>query len=134
MTKVWKGTLISFILLMICWFGLNIENFEMIRFFTSIYSAILFVGFLFTGTVTKINKKISPYSVFAAVNLVIGASISVYSVYDIKTDTDEWFGGLVGTVLLVFVIPFIIILLITDLIVCKKADHSNSARSADKTV
>ena len=65
MSKAWKGALVSFILMVICWFGLNINNFEMIRFVTTIYSAILFVGFLFTGTVKTIKNSISPYCVFA---------------------------------------------------------------------
>lgn len=117
--RIWKGALVSFIMLMICWFGLNISDLEMIRALTSTYLAILFVGFLFTGVVTKIGKNISPYFVFAAVNFLIGAGTAIYSIYDIKTDTDEWFGGLVGTLLLVFVIPFIVVLLISALVAWK---------------
>jgi len=64
MSKAWKGALVSFILMVICWFGLNIDNFEMIRFVATIYSAILFVGFLFTGTVNTIRKSIFLLIVF----------------------------------------------------------------------
>lgn len=121
MTKIWIGTLVSFVLLIICWFGFNIDDFEMIRFITTIYSAILLACFLFTGAVKQIKETISTYCVFAVVNFVIGIGISIFSIYDIKINTDEWFGGLIGTVLLVFVIPFIILLLIIDFIVWKKS-------------
>lgn len=121
MTKIWIGTLVSLILLIICWFGFNIDDFEMVRFMTTVYSSILFVCFLFTGVVKQIRKKASPYCIFAVVNFLIGISISIFSIYDIKTNVDEWFGGLLGTILLVFVIPFIILLLIIDFVVWKKS-------------
>ncbi|MBP0968421.1 MAG: hypothetical protein J5722_12360 [Oscillospiraceae bacterium] len=121
MNKIWTGALVSLLLLMLFWFGFDlIENFEPIRFITSVYAAILFVCFLFTGIVKQIRKKASSYCIFAAVDFVIGIGVSVYSVYDIKFDTDEWFKGLLGTVLLVYVVPFIILLLIIDLILWKK--------------
>lgn len=126
MSKACKGALVSFILMVICWFGLNIDNFEMIRFVTTIYFAILFIGFLFTGTVKAIRKDTSPYCVFAIVNFVIGIGTALFSIYDIKTDTDEWFGGLVGILLLVFVIPFISVLLIIDFIAWKKSNKIKS--------
>jgi len=124
MSKVWKGAFVSFILMVICWLGLNIDNFEMIRFITTIYSAILFIGFLFTGIVKTIRNNVSSYCVFAIVNFLIGVGTTIFSIYDIKTDTDEWFGGLVGTVLLIFVIPFIIVLLIINFIFWKKNQKS----------
>ena len=132
MSKAWKGALVSFILMVICWFGLNVDNFEMIRFVTTIYSAILFVGFLFTGTVKTIKNSISPYCVFAIVNTVIGIGTAIYSIFDIKNDTDEWFGGLVGTILLVFVIPFVAVLLIIDFIAWKKSNKTKTANSVMK--
>ena len=121
MNKIWTGALVSLLLLMLFWFGFDlIENFEPIRFITSVYAAILLICFLFTGIVKQIRKKASPYRFFAAVDIVIGIGISVFSIYDIKCDTDEWFKGLLGTVLLVYVVPFIILLLIIDLILWKK--------------
>lgn len=122
MSKAWKGAFVSFTLMVICWFGLNIDNFESIRFVTTIYSAVLFIDFLFTGIIKAIRKKASPYFVFAIVNFVLGMGTAIFSIYDIKTDTDEWFRGLVGTVLLVFVIPFIIVLLIIDFIAWKNSN------------
>ena len=83
MSKAWKCALVSFILMVVCWFGLNIDNFEMIRFAATIYSAILFIGFLFTGIVKAISKTTSPYCVFAIVNFVLGTGIAIYSIYDI---------------------------------------------------
>ena len=117
MNKIWIGALVSLILVIICWFGFNIDNFEIIRFMTTAYSAILFVCFLFTWVIKLIKKTISPYLVFAVVNFLIGIDISIFSVYDMKSHADEWFGGLVGAVLLVYVVPFIIILLIIDFII-----------------
>ena len=119
MNKIWIGALVSLILVIICWFGFNIDNIEILRFVTTIYSAILFICFLFTWVIKLIKKTISPYLVFAVVSFVIGIGISIFSVYDMKIHEDEWFGGLVGAVLLVYVVPFIILLLIIDLIIWK---------------
>lgn len=117
MDKIWIGILVSLILLIICWLGYKTSIFEMIRFMTPIYSAILFVCFVFTGVVKQIRKNISPYCIFAIVNVAIGIGVSVFSIYDLKIHADEWLGGLVGAVLLVYVIPFIMLLLIIDFIV-----------------
>lgn len=119
MDKIWIGILISLIILIICWLGYKTSIFEMIQFMIPIYSAILFACFLFTVAVKQIKKNISPYCVFAIVNVVIGIGISIFSIYDLKIHSDEWLGGLVGAVLLVYVIPFIMLLLIIDFIVWK---------------
>ena len=129
MSKAWKGAFISFFAMFICWFGLNIRNLEMIRFVTTIYSAVLFIDFLFTGIVLAIRETTSPYCAFAIVNFVLGIGTAVFSIYDIKTDTDEWFQGLVGILLLAFVIPFIIVLLFIDWIAWKKNNSIKSVPS-----
>ena len=121
MGKVWTCAAASFGLSVICWVVFSMSGFEMIRVMTTVYSGILCVGLLFTGGAGMIRKSASPYCVFAAVNVILAIGIAAYSVYDIKTDTDEWFGGLVGVLLLAFVIPFIAVLLVADIIVWKKS-------------
>lgn len=120
MTKIWIGTLFSLILMILCWFVFSIDNFEMVRFLTTIYCAISFICFLFTGVVKQIKKNASPYCVFAVINFLIGISLFIFSIYDIN-DSDGWFPGLVGSILLAFVIPFIILLFIIDFVVWKKS-------------
>lgn len=40
-------------------------------------------------------------------------SVAAYAVYDILTDTG-WFAGLMGSVLLIYVVPVIVLLLVID--------------------
>lgn len=42
-----------------------------------------------------------------------GISVAAYAVYDILTDTG-WFAGLMGSVLLICVVPVIVLLLVID--------------------
>jgi len=60
---------------------------------------------------------------------VIGIGTALFSIFDIKNNTDEWFGGLVGILLLVFVIPFVTGLLIIDFIAWKKSNKTKVANS-----
>ena len=122
MTDFFKATMISLIIsiiLLLVLFAVTGIHIGFVIAMAFIYSAILFICFLFTWVIKLIKKTISPYLVFAVVSFVIGIGISIFSVYDMKIHEDEWFGGLVGAVLLVYVVPFIILLLIIDLIIWK---------------
>lgn len=87
----------------------------------AIVSFLLFISFLVISIVEKLRKHFSPYRIFAIVNICLGVCVSAYAVYDIKTDVGL-FAGLLGAVLLAFVIPVIVLLLIADFIVwiCKR--------------
>lgn len=100
-------------------------------------SIILFVGWLIPTTVFicfiisygvgKIFKKLSAYTTFAITNIVVGISVTVFSVYDIRTDTSSLFAGLLGKTLLLVVIPILICLLVVDFIMwLKKKNQINS--------
>lgn len=135
MKKVWKGAIVSALLIGIscvvfCMTDTDSNeyvNLYGISFLIGIYSAISFVSFLSTGIATVIRKDISPYCVFAVVNAVIVIGTVGYSFYDIKIDT-SFLAGVTGYLVLIFFVPFNVVLLIIDLIVWlinkKKTDLS----------
>ena len=66
----------------------------------------------------KFCRRTSPYLVFAGADILIGICVAAYAVYDIQTDTG-WFAGLLGTLLLIFVLPIVLVLLLADVLVWK---------------
>lgn len=118
MTDFFKATMISLIIsiiLLLVLFAVTGIHIGFVIAMAFIYSAILFFDLMLTGIIKKFRKNISTYTVFAVINFIIGIGISIYSIYDIKTHI-SFFPGLILT----FVIPFIVVLLITDLIVWRK--------------
>ena len=118
MTDFFKATMISLIIsiiLLLVLFAVTGIHIGFVIAMAFIYSAILFFDLMLTGIIKKFRKNISIYTVFAVINFIIGIGITMYSIYDIKTHI-SFFPGLILT----FVIPFIAVLLITDLIVWKK--------------
>ncbi|MDY3281340.1 hypothetical protein [Dysosmobacter sp.] len=64
----------------------------------------------------KVRSSVSPYLVFAVTDILIGVCVAAYAVYDIQTSTG-WFAGLVGVLLLIFVVPITAVFLLADIIV-----------------
>ena len=60
-------------------------------------------------------KKVSPYKIFAAADLLVGLLVAAYAVHDI-VNAVGFFGGLLGALLLIFVMPMVAALLISDFI------------------
>ncbi len=117
-----KWAFLSFCLMAMSWYiflAVNPSNLELV--FLDLCSAltILFAGFFFicvcTWIAEKRGKQISPYRVFAVVDIVIGTFVVTCAVLDIWLD-DGWFGGLIGVFLLVFVVPVVLLLLALDYI------------------
>ncbi|MGN1187867.1 MAG: hypothetical protein ACI4R6_05185 [Lachnospiraceae bacterium] len=81
----------------------------------SIIFICYFVICICCAVAAKRGRTVSPYRIFAITDVIIGVLVAVYSVYDIMTDTG-FFAGLVGTLLLVFVLPIVVVLLLGDFI------------------
>lgn len=60
-------------------------------------------------------KNRTGYAVFAVTDIILAIMTAAYAVYDIKTSTG-WFAGLLGMLLLVFVLPVNGVYLLVDLI------------------
>lgn len=126
MPKVWKFTIISFVLAIIGWGAmfLNKDHPPLILLFAAIYVSILFICFLCTGIATKIKKDISPYCIFAIVDFITGVVISVLLtsyISNVVEPGDVYITMIIYLCLYACIIPFIFITLIIDLIVWRKS-------------
>ena len=81
----------------------------------SIIFICYFVITICSAVAAKRGRKVSPYRIFAITDGIIGGIVAAYSVYDIMTDTG-YFAGLVGVLLLIFVLPIVAVLLLGDFI------------------
>ncbi|MGN0715794.1 MAG: hypothetical protein ACI4LN_08215 [Anaerovoracaceae bacterium] len=122
MKKVMKWAGIAFAAAAVCWFILiawNPFDFEIWFAAAAIVSSVLFVSLLAVCGVSWIaarkGKKISPYKIFAAADLLVGLLVAAYAVHDILTAVG-FFGGLLGVLLLIFVMPVVAAFLVIDLI------------------
>lgn len=87
-----------------------------IVFVGAILSTIICIGFSLISIVNRISAKASPYLVFAITDIIIGVFVTIYSVYDIHTDKGIM-AGLLGIILLLFVVPCSVVLLVIDVVV-----------------
>ena len=95
--------------------SLHLEIDELYLLFGAAAAGILRVCM---GTVTLAGlflKNRTGYAVFAVTDIVLALMTVAYAVYDIKTSTG-WFAGLLGMLLLVFVLPVNGVYLLIDLI------------------
>ena len=114
-----KTALVLCVSAVLCWIVLiviNPSNIEWVLAAAAVVLTIAFLCFLAISISQRVNKSISPYRVFAVVDGLIGLCVFIYAIYDIKTGTG-WFGGLIGVLLLVFVLPIIAALLLADFLV-----------------
>ena len=81
----------------------------------SIIFICYFVICIYCAVAAKRGRTLSPYRIFAITDGIIGVIVAASSVYDIMTDTG-FFAGLVGTLLLIFVLPIVAVLLLGDFI------------------
>ena len=75
--------------------------------------------FLVIAVIRQFKPEISGYQIFAWTDALLGISVAAYAVYDILTDTG-WFAGILGYVLLIFVVPVIVLLLVIDFVLYKR--------------
>ena len=114
-----KTALVLCVSAVLCWIVLiviNPSNIELVLAAAAVVLTIAFLCFLAISISQCVNKSISPYRVFAVVDGLIGLCDFIYAIYDIKTGTGD-FGGLIGVLLLIFVLPIIAALLLVDFLV-----------------
>lgn len=107
--------------MLVCWYiGIVISplNLELILCFVAMVSSILCICFTIIAIMKQIKPNVSGYKIFAWIDSIIGVGVGIYAVYDILTDKG-WFAGLLGWLLVIFVIPVIVALLIIDFILYK---------------
>lgn len=107
-----------FAIALACWFVEIViipSNFEMLLVITAVVSSILCICFFAVAVIRQIKPHISGYKIFALADAIIGICVTAYAIYDILTDTG-WFAGIVGVLLLIFVLPVILLLLIIDFV------------------
>ena len=76
----------------------------------------------------KMNKKLpSPFVLFGIINTVMLIGTVIYGLYDISTD-EGFFAGLIGYLLLVFVVPFFILTLLADVIISNAIKKKRSKK------
>lgn len=107
------ATVFSFI----CWL-FSVLGDGVVVIFCAIIGTIVALAFYFIFLTALIankcgKQKPSPYSVFAIVDIILMLGTSIYAVYDIMTDVG-WFSGLVGWLLLIYVLPCMLAVLIID--------------------
>lgn len=122
MKKVLKWTGIAFTVAAVFWLVLILwssSDYEIWFAAAAIVSSILFICLLAVCGVSRMaakkGKKVSPCKIFAAADLLVGLLVAAYAVYDIVTAVG-FFGGLLGTLLLIFVMPVVAALLVIDFI------------------
>lgn len=122
MSKPVKITIFSFVLAVVCWLIEIVAEPSAIIAVAAVVLSIIFLCFLSVSICSWIAKKrekdISAYKIFAAADCCIGILVTMYAVYDIKTDVG-FMAGMVGFLLLLFVIPIVLVLLVADFIIWK---------------
>jgi heme/copper-type cytochrome/quinol oxidase subunit 3 len=79
---------------------------------------IVLVSVMVFAICGKSRKKVSPYLIFAIVDIAFGIFFLVFAIYDFHTAVGE-FAGILGQLALMIGIPTVVILLIIDIIVWK---------------
>ncbi|MBE6113878.1 MAG: hypothetical protein E7191_02250 [Erysipelotrichaceae bacterium] len=131
MRKHIKRTCMLFLLALFSWiFAITLPS-SAHAWFTLITVGLLMAGVSYTGVCLfyKFAPSMSPYKAFALVDGLIGLALALYAVYDILTDTG-WFAGLLGAIILMFIVPINMGLLVVDLILWYI--HKNNTRKRDQ--
>lgn len=110
-------TLVLLILSVVfCFIAILINSTGFVLYVTIVILSQLFICFLAISIAEKVCNKISPYRIFAVVNICVGVLVAAYAIFDIKRDTG-WFSGLIGVLLLIIVIPIVVTFLLADFII-----------------
>lgn len=120
--KYIKTTILTLALAAVCWtaaIAAEPGRLQLLFAAAAAIFSIVFICFLAISIARRVNQQLSPYLVFAIADGFLGLCVSAYAVYDLITDTG-WFAGIVGTLLLIFVMPIILILLLADFLLYRQ--------------
>lgn len=98
-----------------CFFMMQVEIVTQVLLFVCVNLTVATVIFLIVAFIKKRLPDVSAYRIFTIVDGVVGTGILAYGIYDILTDTG-WFAGLLGMLLLIFVVPVTVLMLVGNLI------------------
>ncbi|MBQ4284016.1 MAG: hypothetical protein IJB96_08835 [Lachnospira sp.] len=88
-------------------------------FYLSLITVPMMIVFWTVHIGESMNKRIiSPFVLFGVLEGLLAIAFAIWGVYDIMTD-EGWFAGLVGLVLLIYVVPFLVIAIIVDIIIAR---------------
>lgn len=105
-----------------CFFMMQVEIVTQVLLFVCVNLTVATVIFLIVAFIKKRLPDVSAYRIFTIVDGVVGTGILAYGIYDILTDT-EWFAGLLGTLLLIFVVPVTVLMLVGNLIMYRMNNY-----------
>lgn len=99
---------------------------EIVLSLAVVSAVITSICFISVAIVRKFNSRLSPYRIFAITDVFVGICVAGYAVYDILNSVG-WFAGLLGVLLLIFVIPIVAVLLLADFLIwffkCRKKNQ-----------
>ena len=101
-------------------FGAELNELYLLAFIG--VTAILTVCFFVLWITHKFAEHVSPYFVFALTVLIIAIIVIGYGIFNIMTDTG-FFAGLLGMLLILFIVPVSVVLLAVDFILYRKSKH-----------
>jgi hypothetical protein len=123
MKKILIGTLgsllISILIYILLWLmsiACKHYHFEIILYVCGIASTATFICLSVVCIVRLISRNISPYAVFGVTDSVLAIVVALYAIYNIKTDTSWFMPGLIGGILLMFVVPILLLLFVVNFI------------------
>lgn len=123
MWKSWGRAIALFAVAFVCWYVEIVfvppGIWASFLWLAAVTASILCLCFLVIAVIRQFRPEISGYQIFAWTDALLGISVAAYAVYDIMTDTG-WFAGILGYVLLIFVVPVIALLLVIDFVLYKR--------------
>lgn len=123
MWKSWGRAIALFAVAFVCWYVEIVfvppGIWASFLWLAAVTASILCLCFLVIAVIRQFKPEISGYQIFAWTDALLGISVAAYAVYDILTDTG-WFAGILGYVLLIFVVPVIVLLLVIDFVLYKR--------------
>ena len=127
-----KLTLLSLLLAITCWSVLLLfgpSGFDTVLTIGAFAFSIVFFCFLIICIMKALGRQYSPYRIFAVINGALAFCVTAYAIYDMLTDTG-WFAGLLGVILLVYVVPIFLALLLLDFIIWKASRRHTKNRTS----
>lgn len=92
----------------------------------AVIASILCLCFFVVALVRQFKPGASGYRIFAWTDGLLGIAVTAYAVYDILTDIG-WFAGILGSILLIVVVPVNILLLVVNFVLYKRNKKRNEA-------
>ncbi len=88
-------------------------------FYLSLITVPMMIVFWTVHIGESMNKRIiSPFVLFGVLEGLLAIAFAIWGIYDLMTD-EGWFAGLVGLVVLIYVVPFLVIAVVIDILIAR---------------